>query len=639
MLNGTYYFREVAYEIGDEYGDFADAAALYNTISFDGNGHYTITNAAYLDASSGSELYSTTGTYSIAASGFGFLSSPLVSGASVYGLVAQNGVFVGSSTESGFNDLFIAAPVASPQATNATLKGTYTIADLDVTLAIEEYDYNGYGVDYVLGAMFQVNPDGAGNLGAFVVDGYLGGGGSTLYTQTVSSQKYNFTNGAASFTIPSSNSAIVSGQKFVYISPDGNFIFGGGTQAWDFFVGVRTGTTTPNLNGLYYQAGIDEDESVVNTDGYGLLDTYFGSFSASNGTLVGHQRQTDVLFSNPVTGFTYADTYTIPSNGAYTDSEFDMKYAVGANGAVRIGSGIGPYLALSVALQAPQASGTGVWIDPQGVVNAGSFAPFTSGVSPGELITIFGNNLAPSTTVASSIPFPTNLNGVQVTVNGTSAPIYYVTPGQISVLVPFEIAGGTIANISVNNNGTTSNTVTEPINLTTPGVLTQTQNGLGNGSILHAANYSLVTSASPAQAGETVALYLTGLGAISPTVPDGSEGPTSTLSQPTNTIAVDLSGTTATASSYLAPGLAGLYQINVTIPTGLTSGNNVLDIEGPDSYASEAVIPVGTGGATTTVEPAVAEPASGHRKLKPAEKPALRRAPVCLRLEGCPGKQ
>ena len=254
----------------------------------------------------------------------------------------------------------------------------------------------------------------------------------------------------------------MAGQKYIYISPDGNFIFGGGPESWDFFVGVRTGTTAPNFSGLYYQAGVDEDESNYSAEGYGLLDTYFGSLSASGGVIVGHQRQTDVLFSSP-TGYTYSDTYNVPASGAYTDTEFDTKYVVGAPNAarnVRIGSGIGPYLGLSVALAAPTVSGSGVWIDPQGVVNAGSFAPFTAGVSPGELITIFGSNLAANTVVASSIPFPTTLGEVQVNVNGLPAPIYYVTSTQISVLVPYATAAGSIASISVINNGTASNTVT-----------------------------------------------------------------------------------------------------------------------------------------------------------------------------------
>ncbi len=106
MLNGTYYFREVFYVIGDNTGDFQDAAALYNTVTFDGNGKYSM-NAVLADASAGSLQSGTiTGTYSISASGYGFLSNPLSTGDLIFGLVSQSGVFIGSSTESGFNDLF-----------------------------------------------------------------------------------------------------------------------------------------------------------------------------------------------------------------------------------------------------------------------------------------------------------------------------------------------------------------------------------------------------------------------------------------------------------------------------------------------------------------------------------------------------
>ncbi len=632
MLKGTYYFRNVAYVVGDDYGDFSEAAALYNTVTFDGNGNYSM--AAVLADSGEDELETgtITGTYSIAASGFGFISNPLITGAYIYGLVSQQGIFVGSSTESGYNDLFIAAPLASPAATNATLKGTYTIANLDVTAALEEED-----VGYVIESTFTVNPDGNGNLGSFTMSGFVGGSGVSPYTQAVTSLKYAFSNGAASFTIPTSNNAILmDGQQYIYISPDGNFIFGGSPDSWNFFVGVRTGTSTPNFSGLYYQAGIDEDESNYTTSGYGLLDTYYGSLSASSGMILGDQRQNDVFFSSAV-GYTYSDTYSVPTNGAYTDVSGITNYVVGAAGAIRIGSGIGPYLGLSVALTAPTASGSGVWVDPQGIVNAGSFAPFTAGISPGELITIFGNNLAPSTQVASSIPFSSNLNGVQVSINGLPAPLYYVTAGQIAAIVPYATGGDSIATISVNNNGTTSNTVTAFINLTTPGVLTQSQNGLGPGSILHAADYSLVTSENPAQAGETVAVYLTGLGAVNPAIPDGSAGPSSPTSNATNTITADLSGTTATVGfAGLAPTLAGLYQVNLTIPTGLTSGNNVLDIGGPDSYTSEAVIPVGSGSATTSAEPAaMAASLAAHRGPRLAGKPELRRtARPCLSFNG-----
>src|ERR1700724_786424 len=104
MLSGSYYFREVLFTSND-------SVALYGNINFS-NGTYSI-SAQLADANQGSiSPYSTSGTYSISASGFGFISQQLLSSQNL-GAVGANGVFIGSSTESGDWDLFIAAPVSS----------------------------------------------------------------------------------------------------------------------------------------------------------------------------------------------------------------------------------------------------------------------------------------------------------------------------------------------------------------------------------------------------------------------------------------------------------------------------------------------------------------------------------------------
>jgi uncharacterized protein (TIGR03437 family) len=200
-----------------------------------------------------------------------------------------------------------------------------------------------------------------------------------------------------------------------------------------------------------------------------------------------------------------------------------------------------------------------------------------------------------------------------VSIGGLPAAIYYVTPAQMAVLVPYGVTGP-IAQIQVNNNGTLSNVVTAYVSTTAPGVFAQNQNGTGYGDVLHS-DYSLVTAANPAVMGETLSVYLTGLGAVSPTIADGAPGPTGTLSNATASISVDFSGTAAPAPPFagLAPGYSGLYQLNVTVPTGLTVGDNFLDIAGPDSYMSYKLIPIAAA-ATSAVDlrdtPAVAAPAA-----------------------------
>jgi uncharacterized protein (TIGR03437 family) len=595
LLRGTYYFREVIYLLDtSNTGALSRALALYGNMTFDGNGNYTISGAQVLDSQQGQvQSLTTTGTYSIAASGYGFFTNPLSSSTNVLtvsGLVS-NGIFVGSDTENGFNDLFVAAPVSSPLATVSSFKGSYSMAAFLPT---------GQPAT-TSSASFQLNPDGAGNLGTVNVSGYFGGGGAKVYSQSNAAVKYFFSNGAAVITFPTSTTAnFYSGQEYLYMSADGNFVFGGSPLDFDFFVGVRTpaANTPQNFGGLYYEAGIDDDSSNLLSAGFSDLDTFYGSFSAAGGNIVGHERLLD-SFSSAAEGFTYAATYPSPVNGTYTSASGSTQYTVSNNGAIRIGTGIGPFLGLNIALQAPTLTGSGVFLNPTGIANAASAAPFTAGISAGEFIVLYGSNLAPGTKVATAAPFPTSLNGVQVSVNGLPAPLYYVSPTQIAAIVPYGITFS-IGQIQVTNNGVPSNSVTEFVNKTTPGIFTLSANGLSYGAIEHA-DGTVVTTGHPAQPGETVAVFISGLGGVFPPVPEGSPAPSSPLSNTTNTIAAFVGGNAATvAYAGLAPFLAGLYQVNLTIPAAAVAGDNVVDISGPDADASQALISVGTGTVTTS---------------------------------------
>ena len=136
LLNGAYYMRQVFYYyVPGQTNDLGDTINVQGTITFNGTGGYTFTGSVLDTAvSSKAELFTTTGTYVIAASGEGYISaideefpSDRISG------LVSHGVFIGSSTDNaeGYNDLFIATPGTS--ATNATLSGTYTVAYMDPT--------------------------------------------------------------------------------------------------------------------------------------------------------------------------------------------------------------------------------------------------------------------------------------------------------------------------------------------------------------------------------------------------------------------------------------------------------------------------------------------------------------------------
>src|SRR4029077_16694797 len=82
-------------------------------------------------------------------------------------------------------------------------------------------------------------------------------------------------------------------------------------------------------------------------------------------------------------------------------------------------------------------------------------ASFAQAFAPGTLMTVFGTQLSPVTRSAVAVPLPLDIAGVSATVNGVSAPLYYVSPGQINVQVPYETGAG-LAVLGVNNNGQVS---------------------------------------------------------------------------------------------------------------------------------------------------------------------------------------
>lgn len=625
LLNGTYYFRQIIYQSSS--GSLSGAYSLYGNISFNGTGTYTLVTGTTFVSYTGSipsvsiSSAPTTGTYSVSSSGYGFMSSTVgIAGNLVF--LVSNGIIIGSETEntSGVNDMFIAAPVSNLSL--SSLSGTYTISSMFLNANFEG------------DATYQLSTGSSG----VSISGYSTSG--TAVTQNSSGVKYAYSNGAYSISFPTNSSASFytggtptnnqpfnTGVLFLYSSPDSNFVFGGTQYGFDMFVGVRNasgGATTP-FSGLYYETGIDNNM----TNG---LDTYYGTFNVlSGGYIIGHERLLSAGFVPE--GYTYYNTYTQGFTGTYTDSLQVTNYTVGPTG-IRIGYGTAGLPAIEVGLPytAPAVT-TSIFLDPTGIVNTASSAPYTAGVSPGDFITLYnGVGLVNTTAFAPAGAFPTTLGGVTVIIDGAiQAPLYYVISAngttQISFLVPYEVSTYPIMSIQVNNNGVKSNIVTTYVNTTTPGVFTASPvGGDGIAAMLDfpsTGGYFIVSTDKPANPGDPVALYLTGLGAPFPSNGDGALGP-ATGDSLVQTINVDVNGVDVGTPAYLglAPDLAGLYQINFTIPAlcttsgqsgCITAGNNTIGILGPDSYSNESYIPVSSGGTTANV--AGATPNSVARRI------------------------
>jgi uncharacterized protein (TIGR03437 family) len=611
MLKGSYYFRQVYL-----YGNGSDASAAFGEITFNGSGSYTL-SASAIDYSQGSGTLTTSGTYTISASGLGYITNPLASGSAnvIYGLVSQ-GIFIGSSTQnpSGFNDLFIAAPIGS--ATPA-FSGTYSVAFMDLGLGIS--------------GKYQLSPNGSGSLGTVAVSYYgVNSSGATFTgSSNESGVKYTASNGAESMTFPSSTQSTtlpVSGQEYLYSSPDGNFVFGGSPQGFDFFVGVHA-SSSPTFSGLYYQAGIDL-----------AGDAYYGSLDAipSIDGLLGHQRILDL--GSTYYDYTYSDASQLNPDGSYDDGfaihhVFGQIGSLGA-GSISVGYGTDGNSGINVAIQGPTLSGSGsaMYLNPIGVQNQSSSALFTAGIAPGEYITLTGNNLVSGTNVAPNFPasYPTTgLGGIEVLMNGYSAPLVYTCSkcdggnDLIIAVTPWELTGAGVVQIQAVStaSGTRSNAVTLFQSMTAPG-LKASENGIGDVSAQHASNFSLITSSSPAQIGETIVLYAVGLGSVSPMLADGAAGGStiSSITEQPLTVYFD-DGVNAPASatigfSGLVAGYVNLYQLNVTVPSGINSGDVFVEIAGPDSYTSEASIPIGSSGLAASAK----ADKQIHRRPTPATK-------------------
>ena len=586
-LNGSFFFRQVLSLVGDQYGDIGFAAAMYGSINFHGDGTYSIAASSvnYVDSTGRSGfLPAANGTYSISASGYGFMSNPnpFVTGDFIYGSVS-NGVFVGSSTDNmgGYNDFFVAA--ASSGATAATFNGSYSLAYMTFPFPM------GYGdPGSVYDALATLNPNGLGSAGTMNVTAYAASSGSTAITRSVSNVQYRFGSGVGTLIVPNTGNSFsgIPNTMSFYISADGNFIFGGSTTNWDMFVGVRNGAGTPN--GLYFQAGILDDATQAPSSDTSVLYTYLGSLkTGAAGAIAAHQRFFERIFYGNQ-DYTYSDSFPAGTPGGYTDSRTSTQYAISGDGGFMVGLGIGPQLGIQVAVRAPTFSGSGVFLDPTGVQNAASFAPFTGSVSRGELLFLTGSGFADQFEAASIYsPFPKTLRGVQVLVNGTPAAIYYVGPTYIAALVPYATPSG-VATIQVVTAQGSSNTITVFVGSTSPGVY------VANGyAIAQHSDYSLVSASNPAHAGDVLLIYMTGLGDVSPAIEDGGLGPSMPVSTTSNSFTASIGGiNAAVAITEIVPTIAGDYVLALTVPSGVPSGDQALIVSGPDSINSTALLPV-----------------------------------------------
>lgn len=208
-------------------------------------------------------------------------------------------------------------------------------------------------------------------------------------------------------------------------------------------------------------------------------------------------------------------------------------------------------------------------------------------LAPEEIVAVFGNGLATTTQVATTLPLPTQLGGTSVKVRDSKgierpAPLFFVAPTQVNYLLPAGTAEGTATVLITGGDGTVSGSVVEVANVA-PGLFVADASGRG----LPAAG-ALTFKADGTQSSQSVARFDTATSRfVAVPIDLGGEG---------DRVFLSLFGTGVRKRSSLenvqafiggiqAPvlyageqgGFAGLDQINLEIPRAL-AGSGLVDV-------------------------------------------------------------
>ncbi len=577
-LKGNYFFRYVSMGTSAA-GALNDPRSALGSMVFDGAGNYTFTGQQVAGTAAAANT-SGSGTYSVDPAGFVKMTSPIRTGDQVNARLSPEAL-IGSGTETTDNtfDLLVAIPAPS---TAAALTGPYSVVTLE---------FPGGNVANAIDTIFTLNSAGPGSLAAISVYGHtpaLSSGSPT--TQQVTGATYSVPSSGAGTLTFGSTSALLSGSKNVYISADGNVIIGGSVAAGahDFLIGVKA-VASPQLsswNGAAWTSGLRYESATTQP----AWISHAGSLKANGAGSMTLYRRLKAVGSG-ASDFTAADPYAVNPSGLVQVELTQVGLGVGGT---FVGAAIDPSDpgGFEIYFGAPMAavSGSGVFLNPQGVLSAASFAPAGNPISPGEFIALFGTGLAASTQTAKP-PYPATVNNVTVTIGGIKAPIYFVSANQINCLVPYATAGAT-ATIVVTNGSASSNTVTVPVAASAPGIYSLNQSGAGSGAIEHA-DGSVVNANSPANPGETVVVFLTGMGAVTPGVTDGVASTGNPLNKTPLPVVYVADQQANVGFSGLTPGFPGLYQLNVTIPLTISSaGNYPLAVLTNNAFHDQIFIPV-----------------------------------------------
>jgi uncharacterized protein (TIGR03437 family) len=201
----------------------------------------------------------------------------------------------------------------------------------------------------------------------------------------------------------------------------------------------------------------------------------------------------------------------------------------------------------------------------------------TSSISPGEIISILGNQIGPvdavSNTVGSDGRISESASGYRVTFDEDAAPLLEASADRILAIVPFSVEGREWSTMRVESPDGNAFTVPVPVATATPSIFTAQGGGSGQGAVLNQ-DGTANSVQNPAVRGSVVSIFATGTGPLAPAVADGAILSTNQPPALAFPVTVTIGGLPATVTYQGgAPGqVAGMAQINAVVPNGVRAG-------------------------------------------------------------------
>jgi len=329
-----------------------------------------------------------------------------------------------------------------------------------------------------------------------------------------------------------------------------------GRSVWDILVPLPSPPQQPSLTSI--------NPNTVNAGGADFTLQVAGSNLVAGAVLRwnGSSRTTNIVDSSHlVATISAAD---IAQVGRAAIDVFNPSRGSGASNALNLTIGPGPTSSPAAFVSAANPTGG-------------------SALAQRSIASLFGTNLAGGTVVADSAPpLPLRLGETSLTMAGNTLPLFFVSPGQVNFQLPFVSVTGPTQEALTITQGQFSTNITVILTLYSPAMFTTNSQGTGQAAAL-IANTAIIPAPNgafpgsrPANKGDFVSLYCTGLGDVTNRPGLGSPSPANPLATTLANPTVTVGNAPATVSfSGLAPGFVGLYQVNIQVPNSAPSGDAI----------------------------------------------------------------